>query len=70
MRTANEPGESTKAYVVLDPGSFEWRSAPFPKSTPMKSLNRIAKKLDEGVDVRNILSYCHEVARARFSSKR
>jgi DNA-directed RNA polymerase specialized sigma24 family protein len=45
---------------------FEWRSAPFPEEHTDEVLNRIAKKLDEGVDVRNIRSYCYEVARLVF----
>jgi DNA-directed RNA polymerase specialized sigma24 family protein len=42
---------------------FEWRSAPFPEEHTDEVLNRIAKKLHEAVDVRNIRSYCYEVAR-------
>jgi DNA-directed RNA polymerase specialized sigma24 family protein len=45
---------------------FEWRSAPFPEEHTDEVLNRIAKKLDEGVDVRNIRGYCYEVARLVF----
>jgi DNA-directed RNA polymerase specialized sigma24 family protein len=42
---------------------FEWRGAPFPEEQTDESLNRVAQKLDEGVEIRNIGSYCYEVAR-------
>jgi DNA-directed RNA polymerase specialized sigma24 family protein len=45
---------------------FEWRSAPFPEEHADEVLNRVAKKLDEGIEVRNMSSYCYEVARFVF----
>lgn len=45
---------------------FEWRSAPFPEEHADEALNRLAKKLGEGVEVRNIGGYCYEVARLVF----
>ena len=42
---------------------FEWRGAPFPDEHADETFNRIARKLDEGVEIKNIGSYCHEVAR-------
>jgi DNA-directed RNA polymerase specialized sigma24 family protein len=45
---------------------FEWRSAPFPEEHADEALNRVAKKLGEGVEVRNIGGYCYEVARLIF----
>src|ERR1700692_661929 len=45
---------------------FEWRSAPFPEEHTDEALNRVAKKLDEGVEVRNMGGYSYEVARLVF----
>jgi DNA-directed RNA polymerase specialized sigma24 family protein len=45
---------------------FEWRSAPFPEEHADEALNRVARKLGEGVEVRNIGGYCYEVARLVF----
>jgi DNA-directed RNA polymerase specialized sigma24 family protein len=42
---------------------FEWRGAPFPEEHADESFNRIGRKLDEGVEIKNIGSYCYEVAR-------
>jgi DNA-directed RNA polymerase specialized sigma24 family protein len=42
---------------------FEWRSAPFPDEHTDEALDRVAQKLDEGVDINNVGSYCYEVAR-------
>ena len=42
---------------------FELRNAPFPEEQTDEVFNRIARKLFEGVEIRNIGSYCYEVAR-------
>jgi DNA-directed RNA polymerase specialized sigma24 family protein len=42
---------------------FEWRGAPFPEEHVDETFNRIAGKLDEGIEIRNIGGYCYEVAR-------
>lgn len=42
---------------------FEWRGAPFPEEHTDETFNRIARKLDEGVEIKNIGGYSHEVAR-------
>ena len=43
--------------------SFEWRGAPFPEEHTDETLNRLARKLDEGVEIRNIREYSYTVAR-------
>ena len=45
---------------------FEWRNAPFPYEHADETLNRVARKIDEGVEIKNISAYCHEVARYVF----
>ncbi len=42
---------------------FEWRGAPFPEEHTDESFNRVARKLDEGIEIKNIGGYCYEVAR-------
>src|SRR6185295_4403184 len=43
--------------------SFEWRGAPFPEEHADETLNRLARKLDEGVEIRNINDYTYAIAR-------
>jgi DNA-directed RNA polymerase specialized sigma24 family protein len=45
---------------------FEWRGAPFPEEHADEALNRVARRLAEGVEVRNVGAYCYEVARLLF----
>ncbi len=42
---------------------FEWRGAPFPEEHADETFNRIARKLNEGVEIRNLGGYAYEVAR-------
>ena len=42
---------------------FEWRGAPFPEEHADETFNRLARKLDEGVEIRNIGEYAYTVAR-------
>jgi RNA polymerase sigma factor (sigma-70 family) len=42
---------------------FEWRRAPFPEEQVDITFDRIARKLDEGIEIANIGGYCYEVAR-------
>ena len=43
--------------------SFEWRGAPFPEEHADETFNRLARKLDEGVEIRNVSEYAYSVAR-------
>jgi len=43
--------------------SFEWRGAPFPEEHADETFNRLARKLDEGVEILNINDYAYTVAR-------
>jgi len=42
---------------------FEWRGARFSEDHADEAFNRVARKLGEGVEIRNIRGYCYEVAR-------
>ena len=37
---------------------FGWRGAPFPEEHADETFNRVARRLDEGVEIRNIGGYC------------
>ncbi len=45
---------------------FEWRGAPCPDEHADEVFNRLARKLDEGIEIRNVSAYSHEVARLVF----
>ncbi|MFL6229071.1 MAG: RNA polymerase sigma factor [Pyrinomonadaceae bacterium] len=42
---------------------FEWRGAPFPEEQADETFNRVARKLDDGIEIKNMGGYCYEVAR-------
>ena len=42
---------------------FEWRGTPFPEEHADETLDRVSRKLGEGVEIANIGGYCYEVAR-------
>jgi DNA-directed RNA polymerase specialized sigma24 family protein len=42
---------------------FEWRGAPVPEERTDETLDRIARKLSEGVEIKHVGGYAHEVAR-------
>ena len=42
---------------------FEWRRAPFPEEQTDQALDRVARKLAEGVEIKNVGGYCCAVAR-------
>jgi DNA-directed RNA polymerase specialized sigma24 family protein len=45
---------------------FEWRGAPFPEEHTDETFNRVARRLDEGVQIKNLGGYSYEVARLVF----
>ena len=42
---------------------FEWRGAHFPEDCADETLNRVARRIDEGVEIKDIGGYCYGVAR-------
>jgi len=42
---------------------FEWKNSPSPEDHADEVINRVARRIDEGEDVRNVFSYALEVAR-------
>lgn len=61
-----QAGEKYEALRRMLLRFFEWRGAPFPEEQTDETLNRLAKKLKEGVDVKDIHRYCYEIARLVF----
>ena len=49
---------------------FEWRGAPFPDEHADETFDRVARRLVEGVAIKNIGAYCYEVARLVFLETR
>ena len=45
---------------------FEWRGSAFPEEHADETLNRLAKKIDDGVVINNLGRYCHEIGRLVF----
>jgi DNA-directed RNA polymerase specialized sigma24 family protein len=45
---------------------FEWRGAPFPEEHTDETFDRVARRLDEGIEIKNLGGYCYEVARLVF----
>lgn len=45
---------------------FEWRGAPYPEEHADEAFNRIGRKLNEGIEIKNLSAYSHEVARLMF----
>src|SRR6185503_11070489 len=45
---------------------FECRDATFAEEHADEALNRLAKKIEEGVAINNVGSYCHGIARLVF----
>jgi DNA-directed RNA polymerase specialized sigma24 family protein len=42
---------------------FDWHGAPFPEECADETLNRVARKVDSGEEIRDLTSYCQGVAR-------
>src|SRR6185503_14895845 len=45
---------------------YEWRRAPFPEDHADETIDRVARKLNDGVVIDNLKAYCYEVARLVF----
>jgi RNA polymerase sigma factor (sigma-70 family) len=45
---------------------FEWRATSFPEECADETLNRVARKIDEGLIIQNISGYCYGIARLVF----
>lgn len=48
---------------------FDWRGAHFPEEYTDETLNRVARKIDEGETIQDVATYCHGVARLVFLEK-
>jgi len=65
-RLGDDEDQAAKKYEDLRRlliRSFEWRGAPFPEEHADETFNRLARKLEEGVEIRNISDYAYTVGR-------
>jgi DNA-directed RNA polymerase specialized sigma24 family protein len=46
---------------------FEWRGAAFPDREADETINRVARRIEEGQDVHSLSAYCYGVARLVYS---
>jgi DNA-directed RNA polymerase specialized sigma24 family protein len=63
---AEEPESAARIYLEICSNLirfFEWRGCPFPEDHADETMNRVAKRLLEGEEIRNPSSYCIGVAR-------
>jgi RNA polymerase sigma factor (sigma-70 family) len=58
-----QPGEKYEDLRRTLNRFFEWRGAPFPEEHTDETFNRVARKLDGEIEIKNIGGYCYEVAR-------
>ncbi|MFN0107279.1 MAG: RNA polymerase sigma factor [Blastocatellia bacterium] len=49
---------------------FDWQGAFFPEELADETFNRVARKLDEGAELRDAATYCHGVARLALLESR
>jgi RNA polymerase sigma factor (sigma-70 family) len=45
---------------------FEWRGTSYPEECADETLNRVARRIDEGLIIQNISGYCYGIARLVF----
>jgi DNA-directed RNA polymerase specialized sigma24 family protein len=45
---------------------FDWRGAHFPDECADETLNRVVRKIDAGEAIRDLVPYCHAIARLVF----
>jgi DNA-directed RNA polymerase specialized sigma24 family protein len=62
MRAGEKYEELREALVKF----LDWRGAPFPEELVDETFNRVTRKLDEGETIRDLVPYCHGVARLVF----
>ena len=56
---AGEEYENLRRVLV---NFFEWRGCPFPEDHADETINRAARRIDEGAQVENLYGYCYVVA--------
>jgi DNA-directed RNA polymerase specialized sigma24 family protein len=63
VEVAGEKYETLRRMLVK---FFDWRGAPFPEEHADEAFNRVSRKLDEGLEIRDLASYCYGVARLLY----
>ena len=59
-------GEKYEALRRMLVKFFGWRGAPFPEEHADETLNRVTRKLDEGLVIKDMPGYCYGVARLLY----
>ncbi|HEX5733442.1 MAG TPA: sigma-70 family RNA polymerase sigma factor [Blastocatellia bacterium] len=59
-------GEEYEKLRLMLVKLFDWRGAHFPEECADETLNRVARKIDSGEVIRDMVSYCHAIARLVF----
>jgi DNA-directed RNA polymerase specialized sigma24 family protein len=60
---AGEKYESLRRKLIR---FFEWRGAPYPEEYADETLNRVARKLGSGTEIKDVMAYSYEVSRLVF----
>jgi DNA-directed RNA polymerase specialized sigma24 family protein len=60
---AGEKYETLRRMLVR---FFEWRGALFPEEHADETLNRVTRKIEEGLEIKDLSSYCYGVARLLY----
>jgi DNA-directed RNA polymerase specialized sigma24 family protein len=63
---ADDPDSAGQKYLEIRNNLtkfFEWRGCPFPEDHADETINRVAKRIAEGEEIRNPPGYCTGVAR-------
>ena len=59
-------GEEYEKLRLMLVKLFDWRGAHFPEECADETLNRVARKIESGEVIRDMVSYCHAIARLVF----
>lgn len=59
-------GEKYEALRCLLVKFFRWRGASFPEEQADKTIDRVARRIDEGAEVHDLTGYCYGAARLVF----
>ena len=60
---AGEEYETLRRMLVR---FFEWRGASFPEELADETLNRVTRKIDQGLEIKDLSGYCYGVARLLY----
>ena len=59
-------GEEYEKLRLMLVKLFDWRGAHYPEECADETLNRVVRKIDSGEVIRDMIPYCHAIARLVF----